>query len=586
MRRLSDDAMQTTSTNITSTLLDDELAPNDTDGPVKNNAFSSTNDQVKGFDRPDIIKTYSRRVYTLSGSIFSVVQVLKEGAAGQRTGTLKLPLRPKEILFEGNFVLAIGSDYRYKRSVHTRYRVDPSYGEISTVVYQIRISENGTPSLDATLNLEGDYIKSVAVDGVVRLVLQHRPLESVWLYYPRGETTRSQTEKWNREIFQYSKASNWLPTYLLKMNSGVRKGVYVTCSDIFYSPKVFSGYNILTAVTLPISGRLSPAISTGSISDAGKVYSTAKSMYVTTSEYNFKDVPTSSSRWGNDYQTLIHKFALSPTGASYVASGSVGGSVINQFALFEYEDTLFIGTTVGALWWSNRDLSKSAVTAFRTDKNMRALNRVGTVGNLGKGERISSVRYVKDTAYVATYHKTDPLYIIDMSDPAKLRVTGELNIPGFGTYFHPVGPGRLLGVGQDPSWSGSRTGGKVSLFDVSDKTNPKVLSVWFLKEGNSDVKWYHRAFVYRARERVAVIPVNVKQHRMNFKGAIVLDISATKIRERGRVVQKVLGRRDVPSIKRNAIIGQVHLWSISDSLLQVNSIQNIEKVEDQVNISR
>lgn len=586
MRRLSDDPMRIASSNITSMFIDDEMAPDEDDGPVEGEDFSGTNTQVKGVDEPDIIKTDGVRVYTLSKTIFSVIQVLEKGAAGKRTGSLSLPTQPKEMLFEGDFVLAIGEDSNYKRSVYPRYRVDPSSGQESTVVYQIRISKDGKPTLVSTLHLEGLYLKSREVDGVVRLVLRHKPLSSVWLYTPSKTAQKSQTEKWNREIIQFSEAGNWLPTYQLKVNDGVQKGVYATCSDIFYSPTVFAGFNLLTVVTLPIAGRLSPTSSAAIISDADKVYANAETMYVTTSEYQFDDVSTASTRYGTEYQTSIHKFALSQTGADYVASGSVTGSVINQFAISEYEGTLFIATTLGALWSSTRDLSKSKVTAFQTNTKKRSLVRVGTVGNLGLGERIFSVRYIKDTAYVVTFQEIDPLYIIDLSDPTKMRVTGELKIPGFSTYLHPVGPGRLLGVGQDATRFGRPLGAKVSLFDVSDKSEPKELSVWFLKGSNSDAEWDHRAFLYWARERVAVMPVNVNQFRKNFKGAIVLDISPTEITERGRIVHKVPGKRSAPSIKRNAIIGQVHLWSMSDNLLQVNNIKDIEEVEDQVNISR
>lgn len=586
MRRLSDDPRRIASSNITSTFTEDENAPDDEDTPVAGKDFSTTNVQVEGVDEPDIIKTDGRRVYTLSGSILSVIQVLEDGAAGRRTGTLKLPIAPREMLFEGDYLLAIATDYSYKRPVYHRYRVSPSYGEQSTVVYQVRVSKEGKPSLVSTLHLEGDYLKSREVDGVVRLVLRHKPLNSVWLYYPNGKVKRAQTEKWNREIIQYSQPGNWLPTYKLTINGRVQKGVYATCSDIFYSPNVFSGFNILTVVTLPIAGRLSPASSASIVSDADKVYATSKTMYVTTSEYYFDDVSTGSTRWGNEYQTSIHKFALSQTGATYVASGSVSGSLINQFAISEFEDTLFIATTNGALWWSSRDLSRSKVTAFRTDEKSRSLRRVGQVGNLGIGERIFSVRYIRDTAYVVTFREIDPLYIIDLSDPTKLRVTGELKIPGFSTYLHPVGPGRLLGVGQDATLGGRTTGAKVSLFDVSDKSKPKELSAWTLKGSYSDAEWDHRAFLYWTRERVAVMPVNVYASRNTFQGAIILDITPSEIKERGRIVHRLPGKKYTPSIKRNTIIGQVHLWSMSEELLQVNNIKNVKDVEDQVKISR
>lgn len=108
-----------------------------------------------------------------------------------------------------------------------------------------------------------------------------------------------------------------------------------------------------------------------------------------------------------------------------MANGSVLGSVLNQFSMHEYLGTFFVTTTEGAWWWTRRNLSKSKATSFRVSG--RKLTKVGEVGNLGIGERIFSVRYVGDQGYVVTFRQIDPLYVIDLSNPIKLRVTRELN---------------------------------------------------------------------------------------------------------------------------------------------------------------
>lgn len=555
----------------------------DGSGPVAGKDFSTTNVQVRGVDEPDIIKTDGTRVFTLSGDIFSVVKVLDDGAAGRRTGKLRLPTYPEEMLIEGDWVLVIGTDYSYKRPDFNRYKVSPSSGEVSTVIYQVNVG-GARPRLVSTLHLEGSYVRSRETDGVVRMVLRFNPLDSIWLYYPTGKVTNAQTRKWNREIIQYSRPGNWLPTYQLRIRGQLRYGVYASCSNIFYSPTVFAGFNLLTVVTLRVDGLLSPTSSASIISNADTIYSNKKSLFVTTSEYHFEDVPDSSARWGANYQTSIHKFSLTDKGASYVASGSVTGSVINQFAMHEYRDTFYIATTDGATWWSNRDLSASKVTAFVPNPKTRVMKKVGEVGNLGIGERIFSVRYIRDTAYVVTFREIDPLYIVDLSNPAKLKVLGELKIPGFSSYLHPVSPGRILGVGQEATNRGVTTGAKVTLFDVSDKRNPKELSVWSLKGSYSDAEWDHRAFLYWKQEGVAVMPVNVYSGSETFTGAIVLDISDTEITERGRVTHNIK-RQYTPSIRRNAIIGKVHLWSMSSEILQVNNVKKLDKVESQVSIT-
>ncbi|PXF41315.1 hypothetical protein BWQ96_08962 [Gracilariopsis chorda] len=574
--------------NLTEADRDTSFDDSEDNGLVAGVDFSTTNVQVTGVDEPDIIKTDGRRVFTVSGNTFSVVQVLEGGKTGRRVGQLKLPTAPRDMLIQGDFLLALGDVSSYRRPVHLRYKTDPSYGEEATVVYQIHV-RGGTPRLVSTLYLEGRYIKSREVDGVVRLVLRFNPLSSIWLYYPTRGVQPSQTKKWNREIIQYSRPGNWLPTYRLQRNGREQFGVYATCNDIYHSQNVFAGFNLLTVVTLPIAGFLEPSSSASIMSDAKTVYATKKSMFVTTSERRFDDVPTNSARWGSNYQTAIHHFALSDAGASYVASGAVTGSVINQFAMHEMHDTFFIATTDGATWWSRRDLSRSKVTAFLPNRDTRQLVKIGEVGNLGVGERIFSVRYIGETAYVVTFRQVDPLYIIDLSNPRAMRVTGELKIPGFSSYLHPVGAGRLLGVGQEATLTGRTTGAKVSLFDVSDKTNPRELSAWKLSGSYSDAQWDHRAFLYWRRERVAVMPVNVYSSSQRFTGAIVLNVSESTITERGRVTHNTTGLNWWDwwsrSIKRNAIIGKEYLWSMSNTLLQVNNLNKLNEVEAQVPIA-
>jgi uncharacterized secreted protein with C-terminal beta-propeller domain len=134
------------------------------------------------------------------------------------------------------------------------------------------------------------------------------------------------------------------------------------------------------------------------------------------------------------------------------------------------------------------------------------LVRVGMIDGLGKTEQIYSVRFMGDVAYVVTFRQTDPLYTVDLSDPRSPRLLGELKIPGYSAYLHPVADGRLLGIGQDATDEGMVQGSQVSLFDVSDLANPVRLDTHTLSEGTtSQVEYDHHAFLYW--EGLAMIPV-------------------------------------------------------------------------------
>jgi beta propeller domain-containing protein len=122
------------------------------------------------------------------------------------------------------------------------------------------------------------------------------------------------------------------------------------------------------------------------------------------------------------------------------------------------------------------------------------LSEVGVVTGLGVGERIRGVRFVGDVGYVVTYRQTDPLYTVDLSDPAKPRVRGELAVLGYSAYLHPAGDGRLLGLGQDGTKAGATTGLQLSLFDLSDLDKPRRLDQVRLADAWSDAEGDHHAF--------------------------------------------------------------------------------------------
>jgi hypothetical protein len=168
-----------------------------------------------------------------------------------------------------------------------------------------------------------------------------------------------------------------------------------------------------------------------------------------------------------------------------------------------------------------------------------SLAPVGQVADMGRGERIYSVRYAGDVAYVVTFRQTDPFYTVDLSDPAAPRVAGELKIPGYSSYLHPIGDGLVIGVGQAASDEGRVQGTKVSLFDVTDLAAPTEVATWSLPDSSSGVEWDHHAFLYWPATRQLVLPVNVwspdGRYENGFFGAVVLSVDRTGITELGRI---------------------------------------------------
>ena len=189
--------------------------------------------------------------------------------------------------------------------------------------------------------------------------------------------------------------------------------------------------------------------------DADTVYASPSSLYVATQRYDTQAEYTS-----------IHRFDISdPDRTGYAASGAVPGSLLNQFSLSEDKGVLRTATTVGL-----GAAAESKVTTL-SERGGRLVQR-GQVGGLGPGERIFAVRFLGDVGYVVTFRQTDPLYTVDLADPDRPRVRGELKIPGYSAYLHPVGDDLLLGVGQEATDDGRVQGLQLSLFDVSDLARP------------------------------------------------------------------------------------------------------------------
>lgn len=189
------------------------------------------------------------------------------------------------------------------------------------------------------------------------------------------------------------------------------------------------------------------------------------------------------------------------------ASGSVPGHLLNQFALDEHEGNLRVATTVGE--------SFGLVTAndvYVLDGN---LNRIGSVKDLGLEERIYSARFLGDMGYLVTFREIDPFYILDLSDPRNPQMKGELKIPGYSSYLHPIEENRILGIGKE-GWNV-----KISLFDVSDHHDPREIDKYLLNESWSEILSNHHAFLLDSKHKIFFLPGS--------RGAYIFSFSEDKI---------------------------------------------------------
>jgi uncharacterized secreted protein with C-terminal beta-propeller domain len=468
--------------------------------------FSTTNVQEVGVDEPDILKSDGRRIVALAQGQLHVIDVT--GPEPVLTGTVPLgDVAATEMFLSGDRVVLFGYGDLHFLPAESRLATSPEEFRESMRIVDVDISDPAAPTVNRTMVLHGGYVSARLVNGVARVVVREWGPALPWVY---DRPTEGEAVEANRQVIRDSTVDQWLPGYSVLDGQGniVSEGRLVDCARM-HRPEVFGGLGSVTVATIDIAAGLGdrPVDAVGVLGTGETVYSSPTGLYVTTTDWQWQtgvegDVDL------DEVTTEIHRFDISqPTSTAYVASGSVPGYVLNQWALDEYEGNLRVATTKAPSWWGPDVDSESLLTVLATSGE--ALVPVGQVGGLGRGEAIQAVRYFDDLATVVTFRQTDPLYTIDLADPAHPTVLGELKINGFSAYLHPIGDGLLLGVGQDATDEGFTTGTQVSVFDLRDRANPVRIGQWTVPGGDSEAQFDSRAFLWWPQSSMAVIPLNI-----------------------------------------------------------------------------
>jgi Beta propeller domain len=458
--------------------------------------FSTTNTQEIGVDEGDIVETDGEYVYVADNVGLRIVRV--EDA--QVVGEPELPNGSHQLLLDGDRLLVVTSSWD---------------GAADTIVSLYDVTDPANTSLLRRSHLEGSVLATRSVDDVARLVISTSFDTRLPFVQPSqfGLDEERALER-NQQIIAESSVEDWLPRWFDEAGDGTFGPMQpiLDCNTVA-APDDFAGLGLTWIASVDLLGDATPVGSAGVVSTGDIVYSSAENLYITTQnwDWQFRPMPVDVATDDADQivddgppPTQIHQFDLGEgTAATYVASGSVPGRLLNQFAMSEFNGDLRVATTTEG--WNFGEQSESAVSVLRA--NGEDLETISSVGGLGKTEQIRSVRFIDDTAYVVTFRQTDPLYVIDLSDPANPVLDGELKIPGYSAYLHPVGDGLLLGVGQNATEDGRTLGTQLSLFDVSDPTNPQQIDTLPIG-GSSEVEWDHKAFLYWPEDGTIVLPVS------------------------------------------------------------------------------
>ena len=354
------------------------------------------------------------------------------------------------------------------------------------------ISDASAPSPQLEIEFEGGFVNSRKVGDTIYIIARHTPEIAGLEYYPSAEEQQT-----NQTLLDNLTVDDIMPNLSINgqettlMDSG---DCLLENSDHKLASSN-TGYPTLTMLIAVDLDSLTIANAACYIEPTNGIYISENAIYLTNIDYS-----------GSQSRTIIHRFALSQA-LTYQGSGAVDGSLYlsgnRDFRISEHDGFLRIVTSERTD--NTADSLDHRLWVLEHNAEETELSIVGSLPNsarptaIGKpNEDLYGVRFFADKLYLVTFERIDPLYAIDLSDPTDPMIMGELMIPGFSDFLHPVNQDLLLGLGEDENGLV-----KLELFNIADMTAPYSLGTTVLGENEnpqwsySEARYNRHAFTYQ-----------------------------------------------------------------------------------------
>lgn len=497
---------------LTSAPIPESKSTSDGDTTSGATEYSETNVQVSGVDEADFVKNDGTYIYILAHSKFRIIKAWKPETAAE-VSSFKIDGIPKKMYVHNKRAFIYSSlepivstppDIYLPRGTYTQKECTYGYDceftgdgrELKITVLDISNVEQ--PTLIREINFSGAYLNSRRIDNAIySVVVFPEPIIEGIKYFPedqfcdKPQPTADMTELFNqlkaknKALIESTDIEKFLPTVKDSLNN---QTPFEQCDNFYIGSEGNSFVSILSADI----NTDTPLNATTIFGKSGAVYASNSALYI-------------ASRF--DKTSQINKFALPTT--KYSGSGTVKGRVLNQFSMDEFKGFFRIATTTGYL----PDPKTHSTISILEQQDDELIN-VGKIDNIAPTEDIRSARFIGDKGYIVTFKKTDPLFVLDLSNPKQPEIAGELKIPGYSTYMHPLDDKHLLTIGYDAIDNGRVAffqGIMLQIFDIANMNKPSLVHKEIIgsRGSSSEAATNHLAFNYFGSKKLLALPMNI-----------------------------------------------------------------------------
>jgi uncharacterized secreted protein with C-terminal beta-propeller domain len=579
--------------------------------PAGSGDFSDTNNQVAGVDEGDLVKTDGQHLFVLAGDGVDIVNAWPSDSLAV-VSHITTDGNERSLFLHGTRLTVISQETSWvsfqNDLVGTSRSFASWYGswQSKVNVTVIDVADVTSPTILEQTSLDGWLVDARAIDGRVLVVTRDSfdiPAPEIIRIPPPihidpmpvfpepidpGTSIASITVMIDMPIsigivpfssdgtrYVYEDAASYrsrleeawentaLPQFSVTVAGDTTSGGLAQAGHT-YVPVKATDNTMLSVSSFTIDDDTAgPDAVTSVAGVSGSVYASTSNLYV------------SATHWGSWWDstdagttTNIYQFDLGEVDVPLTAMGAVPGATLNQFSLDESDDGLLrVATTSGF-----GDSGSSGVYVLAAAAGN--LQTVGSVTGLAPGERIYSVRFIGERGYVSTFREIDPLFVIDLANPAKPRVVGQLKVPGFSSYLHPLDATHLLGIGRDVDPDTGRVLGlQLSIFDIGDPTDPKRTATYTFA-GDGWQSWSetlsdHHALSWFAEQGILALPVQQGDWWQGSSGLVVFKVDTHS--ENGFTNLGTIDH-DGP-VRRSIRIGEF-LYSVSAGEVKVHAIAN------------